>query len=50
MPRMAIARRHLRPQLRAGRHAANAAVHPVEVNTTMKSTMRVRASGSISKV
>ena len=50
MPRIAIARRHLRPQLLAGRHAARAAVHPVEVNTTMKSTMRVRASGRMSTV
>ena len=50
MPRIAIARRHLRPQLRAGRHAARAAVHPVEVNTTMKSTMRVRARGKINSV
>ena len=50
MPRIAIASRHLRPQLLAGRHAARAAVHPVEVNTTMKSTMRVRARGKINSV
>ena len=50
MPRIAIARRHLRPQLLAGRHAARAAVHPVEVNTTMKSTMRVSARGKINSV
>ena len=50
MPRIAIARRHLRPQLLAGKHAARAAVHPVEVNTTMKSTMRVSARGKINSV
>ena len=47
---MAIASKHLRPQLLAGKHAASAAVQPVEVNTTMKSTMRVRASGRMSSV
>ena len=50
MPHIAIARRHLRPQLLAGKHAARAAVHPVEVNTTMKSTMRVSARGKINSV
>jgi hypothetical protein len=47
---MAIARRQRRPQLLAGKHAARAAVHPVEVNTTMNRTMRVRASGRMSSV
>ena len=47
---MAIARRQRRPQLLAGKHAARAAVHPVEVNTMMNRTILVKARGRMSKV